>query len=186
MVRDIITKITMDKQFLIILCGEAFSGKSTLAKQLAEKYKAKMVSIDQVYFATESILALENTPDEDDGLLWKNLWTVVFQGVKNHLLLGNSVIVDDNCFRLARRDQLRSLSNEMGVKTILIYVDTPAEVLKERKERNKISKERHDVPSAWMEADAIKFERPTESESHIVYREGVSMEELNKNIKENL
>ena len=176
----------MKNQTLFILCGEAFSGKSTLAKKLADKYGAKIVGIDEVYFATESILALENTPDEDDGSLWKNLWTVVFQGVKNHLLLGNSVVVDDNCFRLSRRDELRSLAKEMGVKTVLIYIDTPMEVLKERKEKNKVSKERHDVPSAWMLEDAIKFERPTESENPIVLKDGLSMEELDEKIKENV
>jgi|SRR3989344_3670602 len=168
----------MKNQTLFILCGEAFSGKSTLAKKIAEKYGAKVVGIDEVYFATESILALENTPDEDDSSLWKNLWTVVFQGIKNHLLLGNSVIVDDNCFRLSRRDELRSLAKEMDVKTALVYIDTPMEVLKERKEKNKVSKERHDVPSAWMEEDSNKFERPTEVENPIYYKEGVSIDEF--------
>jgi predicted kinase len=123
----------MNKKILIILCGEAFSGKSTLSKTLTDKYGAKIVGIDEVYFATENILALESTPDEDDASLWKNLWAVVFQGVKNHLLLGNSVIVDDNCFRLSRRDQLRSLAQETNAKSILVYADTPPEVLKERK-----------------------------------------------------
>src|SRR3989338_3285890 len=167
----------MENKIMFILCGEAFSGKSTLAKQLSQHYVARIVGIDEVYFATESILALENTPDEDDSSLWKNLWTVVFQGIKNHLLLGNSVIVDDNCFRLSRRDELRSLAKEMDVKTALVYIDTPMEVLKERNEKNKVSKERHDVPSAWMEEDSNKFERPTESENPIVLKNGLSTEE---------
>ena len=168
----------MDKQTLFILCGEAFSGKSTLAKELANKYEAKIVGIDQVYFAAEPILALENTPDEDDASLWKNLWTVVLQGIKNHLLLGHSVVVDDNCFRLSRRDQLRDLARGVGVKTVLIYLDTPAEVLKERKEKNKLSKERHDVPSAWMVEDAMKFERPTVDEHPVVFEQGMSVADI--------
>lgn len=170
----------MGKQTLFVLCGEAFSGKSTLAKELANKYEAKIVGIDQVYFAAEPILALENTPDEDDASLWKNLWTIVLQGIKNHLLLGHSVVVDDNCFRLSRRDQLRDLAWGVGAKTVLIYLDTPAEVLKERKKKNKVSKERHDVPSAWMVEDAIKFERPTAAENPLMYKQGMSLSDIER------
>ncbi len=166
------------EQTLFILCGEAFSGKSTVAKQLAEKYGATILGSDKVYFAAESIFALEHTPNEDYGNLWKNLWTIVFQGVKNHLLLGNSVIVDDNCFRLRRRDELRALAHGMGVKTVLIYADTSMNVLLERKEKNKISKERHDVPSDWMVADSVKFERPTEAENAIIYTPEMAFEGL--------
>ena len=49
----------MKEQIIFILCGEAFSGKSTTAKELASKYGAKIVGIDEVYFAAENILALE-------------------------------------------------------------------------------------------------------------------------------
>jgi len=174
----------MENKTMFILCGEAFSGKSTLAKQLSQHYGVKIVGIDEVYFATESILALENTPDEDDTSLWKNLWTVVFQGIKNHLLLGNSVVVDDNCFRLSRRDELRSLAETMRTRTVLIYIDIPMEVLKERKDKNKISKERHDVPSAWMLEDAQKFERPNESENPIIYSPEMTFEDLLKTISD--
>jgi predicted kinase len=173
----------MEKQTLFILCGEAFSGKSTLAKELADKYGAKIVGIDRVYFAADPILALESTPDEDDASLWKNLWTIVFQGIKNHLLLGHSVVVDDNCFRLSRRDQLRDLAGAIGVKTVLIYLDTPADVLKERKEKNKASKERHDVPSAWMVEDAVKFERPTADEHPIILKNGMGLSDIEQQLK---
>jgi adenylate kinase family enzyme len=40
------------------------------------------------------------------------------------------------------------------------------------------AKERHDVPLAWMEEDAIKFERPTESENPIIYKDGVSLPDV--------
>lgn len=159
----------MKKQTLFVLCGEAFSGKSTLAKKIAERSGANIVGRDEIYFETEKILALENTPDEDDDALWKNLWPLVLQGVKNHLLFGHSVVVDDNCLYLKQRDELRCIARDVGVRYILIYLDTPLELLKERKEQNKVSKTRHDVPSSWMEEDSGLFERPLKSEDHMVY-----------------
>jgi predicted kinase len=166
----------MKEQNLFILCGEAFSGKSTLAKKIAEYHECNIVGRDQIYFATEKILALETTPEEDDDSLWNNLWPIVLQGTKNHLLLGNSVVIDDNCLYVKQRDELRAIAKELGVKSILIYLDIPKELLKERKRENKISKTRHDVPSAWMDEDSQFFERPMESENPIIYTPDVTFE----------
>jgi predicted kinase len=166
----------MEKQTLYILCGEAFSGKSTLSKKIAEHFDAKIIGRDEIYFAIEKILALESTPDEDDHLLWKSMWPLVLQGVKNQLLLGNSVVIDDNCLYLKQRDELRAIAKEIGIESLLIFLDVPTEVLKERKEQNKISKTRHDVPSAWLAEDSELFERPTEVENPIIYTPDTSLD----------
>lgn len=173
----------MNPPKLYILCGEAFSGKSTLSKKLAEHFNAKIVGRDEVYFATEKILALENTPDEDDDYLWKSMWTLVLQGVKNQLLLGNSVVIDDNCLYIKERNELRAIAKEIGVESILIFLDIPMEILKERKEQNKISKTRHDVPSVWMTEDSRLFERPTDSENPVIYTPDMSFSDFVSNLK---
>ena len=67
----------MERKILFILCGEAFAGKTTLSKRIADLFGAKIVGRDEIYFATEKILALENTPEEDEDMLWKNLWPLV-------------------------------------------------------------------------------------------------------------
>jgi predicted kinase len=170
-------------QTLIILCGEAFSGKTTLSNKIANNFGAKVVGRDEIYFAVEKILALENTPDEDDHYLWKNLWPLVLQGVKNQFLLGNSVVIDDNCLYLRQRDELRSIVREIGVKSLLIFLDIPAEVLKQRKEQNKMSKNRHDVPSAWLTEDSEIFERPTEKENPIIYTSDETLDAFVDKIK---
>jgi len=173
----------MNPPKLYILCGEAFSGKSTLSKKIAEHFGAKIVGRDEIYFAMERILALENTPDEDDDLLWKNMWPLVLQGVKNQLLLGNSVVIDDNCLYVKERDELRTVAKEVGVESILVFLDIPMEILKERKEQNKISKTRHDVPSAWFAEDSLFFERPTKVENPIIYKSDTSFDDFVNNLK---
>ena len=175
----------MENKTLFILCGEAFAGKTTLSKKIADLYKAKIVGRDKIYFATEKTLALENTPEEDDNTLWNNLWPLVIQGTKNQLFLGNSVVIDDNCLYIRQRDELRSIAERSGIKSILIYLNVPTSLLKERKAKNKNSKDRHDVPSEWMEEDSNLFERPTEVEKPIVYTSDMSFEDLSKVISSN-
>lgn len=168
---------------LFILCGEAFAGKSTLSKKISEQFNAKIVGRDEIYFATDNILALENTPDEDDDTLWKNMWLLVIQGVKNQLKLGNSVVVDDNCIYFKERELLRSVANDIGVESVLIYLDVSTETIKERKAKNKITKHRHDVPSEWLIEDSGLFERPAKEENHITYSETMNYDELVKILK---
>lgn len=170
---------------LFILCGEAFAGKTTLSKKMADLYEAKIVGRDEVYFAIEKILALENTPDKDDDTLWGNLWPLVIQGAKNQLSLGNSVVIDDNCLFLKQRDELRLVAEQSGAKNILIYLNIPNNILKERKTENKNSKNRHDVPSEWMAEDSSLFERPTEIEKPVIYTPDISFEDLVKIISVN-
>jgi predicted kinase len=171
-------------QKLIILCGEAFSGKSTLSKKLAKHYKAKLFGRDEIYFSLENLLALEETPEDEDDFLWKGMWPLVIQGVRNHLSLGNSVVIDDNCFLFKQREEIRNIAREKNIKNILIYLDTPKEALFKRKEENKISKQRHDVPSSWMAEDAYIFERPTKDEPHIVFKPEDSLENLIEKIEQ--
>ena len=156
--------------YLIILCGQAFSGKSTLSKKLSEFYNAKIIGRDAVYFTLEELLAFENTPDEDDPSLWKNLWPIAIQGIKNQLLTGTSVIFDDTCLFFSQREELRIIAEQAGIKSVLVYLDIPVEIRKARKEENKITKHRHDVPSGWLDNDEKKFERPTDIENPIIYK----------------
>ncbi|TAK96731.1 ATP-binding protein [Patescibacteria group bacterium] len=175
----------MNVKKLFILCGEAFSGKSTLAKQIAERYQAKIVGRDAIYFATEEILALENTPEKADENLWNNLWPLVIQGVKNQLLDGHSAVVDDNCLFLRQRDDLRSAAKEVDTESILIYLDVPTSLLRERKAKNKLLRTRHDVPSAWLMEDSQIFERPTQGENPVIYTPSDTFNSLTKELERN-
>jgi predicted kinase len=111
------------------------------------------------------------------------MWPLVLQGVKNQLLLGNSVVIDDNCLYVKERDELRTVAKEVGVESILVFLDIPMEILKERKEQNKISKTRHDVPSAWFAEDSLFFERPTKVENPIIYKSDTSFDDFVNNLK---
>lgn len=166
----------MQRTHLFILCGEAFAGKSSLSREISHRYKARIVGRDEVYFALEKSLALEHTPESDDAALWKNLWPLAVQGARNWLLLGESVVFDDNCLYTRQREELRLLATATGAQSVLIYMDVPADVLKERKERNKTTKERHDVPSAWLAENSKYFERPIETKQPLVYTHDTNLD----------
>jgi predicted kinase len=168
--------------FLFILCGEAFSGKSTLARQITDRYEAEIVGRDRIYFALNSMLALEDTPENDDDALWKNLWPLAVQGVRNQLLLDKSVVFDDNCLYLSQREELRSVAKICNAQSILIYLNVPKAILQERKKRNKITNERHDVPSAWLEEDTGVFERPIQDEAPLTYDSDIETEKWFKRL----
>jgi predicted kinase len=169
---------------LFILCGEAFAGKSTMSKGLAEHHNARIIGRDTVYFSLKEMLALDETPEEVDEELWEHLWPIAIQGTKNQLMLGNSVVFDDNCLYKKQRDELRLLAERLGMKSVLIYLNLPTEVLRKRKEENKLNPTRHDVPSAWLDDDNKIFERPVGDEQPLVYTGDSEMDEWIKvNIK---
>ena len=167
---------------LFILCGEAFSGKSTLAKKLSKKFDAVIVGRDVAYFALDKILALEEAPEDLDDLIWKKLWPVAVIGARNHLLLGRSVVFDDTCIRRKERDDLRDMAKECGANCILLFLDTTQQTRKQRHEQNRISGHRHDVPSAWIRQDSEDFEKPGLDEEPVVVEENTEFEVLLKNL----
>jgi predicted kinase len=169
---------------LFILCAEAFSGKTTLAQKIAERYGAKIVGRDLIYFA---IMGLLETDVQYDDTLWeKDLWPVAMHGVRNHLNTGVSVVFDDCSFLRKQRDELRSIARACGAHSVLIYLDVPQEVLKARKKQNKITKERHDVSSVSLEEDNTLFERPTEDEKPLRYLPDSDLEAWFKKLDERI
>ncbi len=167
---------------LFMLCGEAFSGKSSLSQKLSEAFNAHVVGRDMIYFSLKDSLALDSTPDEDDAELWNHFWSVAVQGISIHLSLGHSVVVDDNLLFRRQREELCKLGQKMESAVVLIYLNIPRPVLLSRKAQNQVTKERHDVPSAWLIEDANEFERPGEDENPIVVTEEMSWEEISERV----
>ena len=173
----------MKSNKLYIICGLPFSGKSYISKELQRELGGRIVGRDAIYFDIGGEFMLEETPEEDDDFLWDALWPVAVQSAKNILLTGENVIFDDVCLQRARRDELREMAEKLGVESRLIFLDIPLEVTKERKFANKESKTRHDVPSAWLEADYIEFEPPEKDESPVIKKPEASLEEVLEKIK---
>lgn len=151
---------------LYFLCGVAFSGKSTLAKQIAEYKNAVLVSQDEIWFEKKKEMNLDLNSDED----WGKVQQISKAKIKEVLLKGESVVYDDISLKLKARESLRNLARDCGGESVLIYLDTPRDVQQERRIKNAETKERHDVPSHIINWGLEELEIPQEGENPFIFR----------------
>jgi len=161
------------------MCGVAFSGKSTLAKKIAEYKKAVLVSQDKIWFIKEAELHLDWDSDED----WEKVQQISRVEVKETLMKGNSVVYDDISLKYTDRELLRNLAKECGAEAVLVYLDTPRSVQQERQSKNLETKERHDVPDHIIDWGLEELEVPTEDEHAVVFKPDSDLESFLSNLK---
>lgn len=146
------------------MVGVGFAGKSTLAKNISEYLKIPLVSQDGLFFEKEKELNLSLDSDEQ----WRMLLYVCKQRIKEILTKGESVVFDNVNLKREHRDELREIAEEFGGKAVVIYLDTPEEILNKRQDRNKVTGERHDVKQEYLDDAKAQLEVPTDDED--VYR----------------
>lgn len=151
---------------LYIMCGLPFSGKTTLAKQIAEKTDAKMIAFDWIWAEKKR----ELTPDVDKVEEWKFILREAYIRIRENLLSGNSVVYDDINVRKEHRDVLRKIASACNASFTIIYLNTTMKTIRERETRNKTFKERHDVASVNFEKALAQWETPTSEEGVRKYK----------------
>lgn len=169
--------LNMSKLKLYIMCGTAFSGKSTLAKKISEYTGSKLISFDKLWAEKEKLGPI---PEGDDG--WRYIRNEAQKAILASLKLGTSVVYDDTNVRKEHREELMRLARKAGAETLIIYLDTPSHVINSREEANKISKERHEVWSADFQEAIQQLEIPTEDENVFVFMPEMDIEDLLKKL----
>lgn len=161
---------------LYIMVGVGFAGKSTLAKKIAEHFNIPLVSQDALFFEKEKELNL----NEDDDVQWRMLLTMCQQRIREFILEGRSVVFDHVNLKREYRDELRELAKQAGGKAVVIYLDTPEELLNSRQEANKISGERHDVKQEYLDDAKRELEVPTSDENPYLFTPETDIESFLK------
>jgi predicted kinase len=152
---------------LYLLCGLAFAGKSTLAAQLASRFGAVIVSLDDIN-AERGLHGGIGIPDEE----WLKTHRVALARVREFLDQGRPVIVDDtNCFRWLR-DNYRKEAAERGVPTTVVLLEVSLEEALARARRNEVMQERPPVTEAVLVDLAKGFEWPGPDETVVAVRPG--------------
>lgn len=149
---------------LYIMCGQAFSGKSTLAKKISERTNARLLSFDQLWVETSK---KELVPKDENG--WKYIRKVAKEKILASLSKGVSVVYDDTNPKKEHRDEMRSLAKTVGSKSIIIFLNTPLTVIREREIANRTLRGRHEVLSENFEKVLNDMEIPTSEENAIYY-----------------
>jgi len=106
---------------LYLLCGLAFSGKSTLAAALAERLDAKVVSLDEIN-ARRDLWGGDGVADDE----WAATHRQALREVEDHMRRGTPCIVvdDTNCYRFLRDDH-GELAGEHGYRVRILVLRPP-------------------------------------------------------------
>jgi predicted kinase len=157
---------------LFLLCGPAFSGKSTLAARLHDRWGFHVVSLDAIN-ARRGLRGGEGIPDQE----WARTAALARDEVRAWLKTpGSRVVVDDTlCFRFLRED-FRRLATEAARTSRLLVLGTPIEEVRRRISENVRRPERAGINAAVLERHLARFEWPGEDEPHRVIHDVAALD----------
>jgi len=160
-------------QTLYIMCGLAFSGKSILARKIADYTSSDLVAFDKLWVEKDKE---KPVPEDADG--WRYIRAVAQEKALGYLKAGNSVVYDDNNPRREHREELIKVAREAGVRAVIIYLDTPLDIIKTREEANKTLKERHDVEPENFQKVSQDMEVPASDENVVIFKPGMDIDQF--------
>jgi predicted kinase len=148
---------------LLLLCGLAFSGKTTLARAIARSLALPCVSLDEINTERGLRPGGEGLPAE----AWERSHTVAENRLAAAFTTGHGAVLDDTgCFRWLR-DRYRDLARRHGCDTVVIFVDTPVEAIRARIEENTRASKRSSIFDEVFSRHLAEFE-PPEPDEHVV------------------
>lgn len=162
---------------LFILVGLPFSGKSTLLKYISEYTNIIPLSFDILWKEREK------NPEEKEKLSFEYLTKVIDKKIGKLLDEGHSVIYDSLNDTVDQRERLLNLAKVNNSSCRIIYLDTPFEIIKQRRLENTKTMERHLVDDENFNKSIKKFIIPSENENPMKFRYD---EDIVLWIKENL
>lgn len=149
---------------LYLMCGLAFSGKSTLARAIADRTGAEIISLDAINLA-RGLQGGLGIPEEE----WARTHRRALQMTESALSGGRSVVVDDtNCYRFLR-DNYRGAAEAHGAQTVVVYLDVPLSLARMRIRANEAAPDRAPIRESVLLDLAAKFEPPAAEESTLTY-----------------
>ena len=157
---------------LVLLCGPAFSGKSTLAAHLSQRWGFWVVSLDEIN-ARRGLHGGQGIPDAE----WAKTVGVACDELRALLSQsGARVVVDDTlCFRFLREDFAR-VAAEAGRQSVLLVLGTPLEEVRRRVAENVRYPVRGDITPAVLERHLATFEWPGADEPHRVIADAAGLD----------
>jgi predicted kinase len=106
---------------LVLLCGLPASGKTTLAREAADAYRAVRLDPD----ACESALDVDPFDERFQAKLEAQFWELT----KRLLVLGISVVLERGFWARSERDEKREAARTLGVAVELRFLDAPYDEL---------------------------------------------------------
>ncbi|HJQ08264.1 MAG TPA: ATP-binding protein [Candidatus Saccharimonadales bacterium] len=168
---------------LLILSGLPFSGKSTLAKYLSEALGVKILSYDHDIYALHKDEVLPGTSKAQE---YEQIEAIARRELKRLLQNGTSVIYDDLCLERSDRQILVELAHACQAKPIIVFINTPTSVIRQRRKANLQLKGRDHISETKLMHDKSLLQVPDPTEDAIIYTPDQSLDELVQGIQARL
>ncbi|WP_134115295.1 AAA family ATPase [Kribbella kalugense] len=165
----------MARVVLTLMCGLSFSGKSTVARELAGRLDAELISLDAIN--------LERGLDGGQGIPvdeWAKTNRIAHGRATTLLRAGRHVVIDDTGSPRFIRDEWRAAASRAGTAFALVWVQIDPELQRERVRANRSDLSRHDVVDAVLAEHTAGFENPIDEDPIIIdARHTTSEQDLN-------
>ena len=163
---------------LFLLCGTSFSGKSTLARALAERRGAAWVSLDAI-LAERGLFGGDGLPVET--------WEAAHREAELRLARiaeagGDAVLDDTLCFRWLR-ERYRRAGERVGFTCRLIYLAVPVDIVRARVAENARTLARRSLKPEVLEAHLASFEPPAPDEGAICFEGGDALQWIERRLQ---
>jgi predicted kinase len=147
---------------IVLLCGRSFSGKSAVAARFAQTLPATVVSLDAIN-AERGLWGGDGIPIRE----WARTHESARHRTRRIVESGAVVVIDDTSSPRFLRDGWRSLAHELAVPLVLVFVDTPVDVIRRRQAANRTHPSRRDVTDEVMDQHLASFEPPEADEDAV-------------------
>jgi len=160
--RDHTSKVTEKKRF-VVFTGPCGSGKSTIAKNLAGRFKASFIEGDDLHTADAVTAMAAGTPlDDQIRILW--LQRLKQRAFDTSATLGyDCIFISCSALKKSYRNQLRSFP---GDDVDITFVDLQVE--QEELVRRVKKRENHYMKHTMVENQLDTWERPDDSETDVL------------------
>ncbi len=151
---------------LIIICGLSFAGKSTLGKAIKDRFGFEEVDVDATKFGLYGNSIRDEELNHAD---WVRIYAETDRRIADFLRSGKTVVDASHNFSKGERDVAKGLAVQAGVPLIMIYIDTPEEIVRQRLHRNRRQSSRRDIPDHDFEDVVRAMQIPGKDENPLVF-----------------
>ncbi len=158
----------------VLLCGRSFSGaRAPWRRSLRRHYPVRLWAWTQTTRSAGCAAARAYRFRSGHGLN-----ELAHERVRTRLDAGGTVILDDTSSPPFLRDRWRAESKAAGAGDVLVFVETPEALIRQRLLENRASRRRGDVTDEVMAAHQESFEPPGEGEQPLRLQVGSSPADL--------
>ena len=157
-----------DRGVLYLMCGLAFSGKTTLARAIVHFTGATYIGLDEINRERGVAPGGEGLPVEE----WERTHHLAIGRVEQLMRERIAILVDDTSNLRFLRDRFRAVAEEHGYDVVLVYVDTSLDEVHRRMRENARHRSRPPVRPQVFDEHVRTFEHPAEDEHVVVFTAG--------------